>query len=336
MSNQKLIEYPIRGIQLLLYLFIQIIFLPLSIIGLVIGNHKETKTVKKLNVSYSAVQALQYRWMMHYFGTREDKNSIEFVKSFPCESHISLLLVLGPLIISQKLFGFKTKFKQLDPIGEETVAGTPGRRLVMFDEAIHKYMDVMDQIVLLGSGFDLLAVNKTLDKDVKVFEIDQKSTLNLKKETLKSANIKHEWISFIPVDYDKESWSDLLIKSGFDNSKNTLFIWQSVSLFLDEEVVKQTLKEISSLCNEHSILVQDIYSRKHALGELSFAAKQARKLMEKNDEPWQFGLDFSKDPKGSINRFLQDCDLEETSTFIFGSKLDNEPFYAICESKRKL
>jgi hypothetical protein len=94
---------------ILLYIPIQIIFIPFAIIGLIDAIYKEMRKSKKLGVSFTAIQALQYRWIMHYFNTRPDPLSVAFIKKLPCESHFGLWSTLGALIISQRLFGFTTR-----------------------------------------------------------------------------------------------------------------------------------------------------------------------------------------------------------------------------------
>jgi O-methyltransferase involved in polyketide biosynthesis len=64
-----------------------------------------------------------------------------------------------------------------------------------------------------------------------------KDKLNVKVETLKKAGIEHDWITYIPVDYATESWVDNLLEAGFDKTKKTLFLWQSVSLYLEADKV---------------------------------------------------------------------------------------------------
>ena len=43
---------------------------------------------------------------------------------------------------------------------------------------------LMEQIVIPGAGFDLIALHFTKGKKVKVFKLDQVKTLNVKVETL--------------------------------------------------------------------------------------------------------------------------------------------------------
>ncbi|MGB3713625.1 MAG: SAM-dependent methyltransferase, partial [Candidatus Promineifilaceae bacterium] len=253
---------------------------------------------------------------------------------FPCESHFGLWSTFGALIISQRLFGFTTKFGEVDELGEETIFYTPGRRLLIFDRIMEKYVDEMEQIVIPGAGFDLIAMQFTKGKEVKVFELDQVKTLDVKIETLKKAGIKHNWITYIPVDYSNESWVDKLLEAGFDKTKKTLFLWQSVSLYLEADIVKETLGKMADLCVDGSIIAQDFYSKAFLLGEISKLAKRNMSLIERMGESSKFGIDMSDDPKAAVESFLKECGLKMTEFTQFGEKLDIEPFYCIVEAEK--
>ncbi len=323
----------IKLIQIILYVPIQIIFIPFAIIGIVIGMYKEMVLSKKYGVSFSAGQALQPRYYMHYFGTRPDPITVEFTKNYPCESHFGLLSIMGPLIIAQRLFGLKTRFSKIVEPGKETYDSTAGIRAITFDKIMEKYVDDMDQIVMPGCGFDFITLEYTKAKNLKVFEIDLPNTLKIKVDTLEKAGIEHDWITYIPVDYSKESWVEKLLEAGFDKTKKTLFIWQSVSLYLEEDTVKDSLREMADLCTEGSVIAQDFYS-KAFLGSNSMAVKSQRNIIEKNGEPWIFGIDMSDSPKEAVESFLKECGLKMTEYIQFGEKLDIEPFYCIVEGKK--
>ena len=248
----------IKITQIILYIPIQIIFVPFMIIGLLHGLYKEIVISKKLGVSFSAGQSLQYRWIMHYFNTRPDQMSVEFTKKFPCESHFALWTIMGVLILARRWFGFNTRLSKLVEPGYETFDTTAGRRVIVFDEIMEKYIDSVEQIVMPGAGFDLIALKYAEGKDIKVFEIDQTNTIKIKAETLEKAGINHDWVTFVPVDYSSESWADKLIEAGFNKEKRTLFIWQSVSLYLDEDTVKKSLLQMAELCTSESVVVQDL------------------------------------------------------------------------------
>ncbi len=158
--------------------------------------------------------------------------------------------------------------------------------------------------------------------------------MDIKIETLKKAGIKQDWITYVPVNYSNESWADKLLSAGFDKSKKTLFLWQSVSHFLDAEVVKETLRQMADLCADGSVIAQDFYSEKFALGKYSGIASKPRNMMAKMGEPWKFGIDMTNDPKTAVESFLNECDLKLTAYIQFGEKLDIEPFYCIVEAEK--
>jgi len=321
--------------QIILYIPIQIIFIPFALVGIIDGFYREMKISKKLGISYSAVKALQYRWFMHYFNTRPDSHSAAFTKEFPCESQFGLWSTMGALIISQRVFGFTTRLGKLVEPGYETLVSTAGNRVLMFDRIMEKYVDEMEQIVLPGSGFDLIALHYTKGKKVTVFEIDQVKTLNIKVETMKKAGIKHDWITYVPVDFSNESWVEKLSEAGFDKTKKTLFLWQSVSLYLDSDSVKETLREMADLCSDGSIIAQDFYSKTFSSGDYSKLVKRQMSMVENMGEPWKFGIDMSHDPQAAVESFLKECGLKMKEFNQFGEKLNIEPFYCIVEAEKE-
>ena len=332
-KQNNIVSKIINIFKIIPFIILQVLFIPFMIFGLSIGIYKEMYRSKKLGISFSAGQALQYRWIMHYFDTRPDPISVQFTKKFPCESHFALWSTMGAFIISHKVFGFKSTFTKLVPIGHETLNKIAGNRVLIFDKIIEKHLDNVDQIVLPGAGFDLVAQKYTKDKNIKVFEIDQKNTINMKIDTMRKANIESEWITYIPVDYEVESWSKKLIDSGFDRTKRTLFLWQSVSLYLDENLVIENLKEMKALCNEDSIIALDLYSTAFLDGSISKMATKNMDMIAKQGEPWKFTLNMSHNPKEVIEEFLKKSNLEITKFYQFGKEINVEPFYCIVEAK---
>jgi methyltransferase (TIGR00027 family) len=329
-----LLRFLIKFLQIILYVSIQIVFIPLAIIGLVVALYKELWRSKQLSVSFSAIKALQYRWMMHYFNTRPDSLSVAFTRHFPCESHFGMWSILGALIISVRLSGFPEKLGKLVEPGEESLDTLAGIRVLTFDRIMQEHVDDVDQVVLLGSGFDLIAHHLTKGKNVAVFEIDQVHTLNMKVETLQRASIECGWITYIPVDFSNESWDSKLLEAGFERSKRTLFLWQSVSLYLEPETVRATLLNMGNLCAEGSIIAQDFYSQSMVDCDFSKAAKKFKGIIEKMGEPWKFGLDMSDDPRGVVESYLNEVGLQMTEYIQFGEKRGLEGFYCIVEAEK--
>ena len=70
-QHPGILRFLIKLSQIILYIPIQIAFMPFAIIGLIVGTYKEFGKSRKLGVSFSSVQTLQYRWVLHYFNTRQ-------------------------------------------------------------------------------------------------------------------------------------------------------------------------------------------------------------------------------------------------------------------------
>ncbi len=316
----------------LFYLVLQILILPLTILGLIDGAYKELVIGKKMGISYSAGQTLQYRVFMHYFGSRQDPYTINFTRKFPCESLFGLWSVFGAFFLARKYLGFSTKLNEIPEDGRETLGTTAGKRVLLFDGIMEKYIDQVEQVVLPGVGFDLIAHHFTESKGIRVFEIDQTNTIKVKVDTLDKAGINHEWITYIPVDYHKEAWSDKLLEAGFVKGKKTLFLWQSVSHFLSQDQVKECLEIMKDFSGPGSMIVQDFYSDHFIHHNNEMAVKKQKSMMAKRGEPWIFGIDMSENPKESVGSFLNSCGLDLTDYHQFGKELNIEPFYCIVES----
>ncbi len=327
-------RFLIRLFQIILYIPVQILFIPVAMAGLVIGLYKEFGGSRKLGVSFSAGQVLQSRWFMHYFGTRPDPLTVAFTKRFPCESHFCLWSIMGALILSRRLFGFTTRLSAVADPEDADLAATSGSRMIMFDKIMDQHVGDMEQIVLPGAGFDLITLRYTKGKPMKVFELDQVNTLRVKIDTLKKAGIEHDWIHFIPVDYQCESWIEKLLEAGFDPARKTLFLWQSVSLYLEADEVKEALRGMADLCPEGSVIVQDLYSESYIRGTYSSLAKKNMRLIAKMGEPAKFGIDMTDNPQATVESFLNECGLRMTNYIQFGERLGIEPFYCIVESEK--
>jgi len=326
----------IKLFQFLIFLILQILFIPFALIGLLLALYKEMYVSKKLGVSFTAGQAIQIRWIMHYFGTRADKDTVEFIKHFPIESHIGFLGMFGAAIIANRICGYTLSMAKIPEPGKESLMTFLPTRTITFDRIVEKYSSQVDQIVNMGAGFDLRLLKYTKGKDVKIFELDQEKTQNLKLETMKKADLKHDWITYIPVDFREESWVEKLTQSGFDRAKKTYFHWEAVADYLEEDVVKDTLKKMSELCSQGSIIGQSFASKALVTGEGTYAMKRTKELMEKFGEPWLYGIDMSGDARASVESLLSEFGLVLTELTLLGHKRKTgKPFFAIavCEKR---
>ena len=115
------------------------------------------------------------------------------------------------------------------------------------------------QYVMLGAGLDTFAFRETefLSK-YRVFEVDHPLTQADKRERIARAG----WtipdnLTFVPVDFTKDSLAERLIAAGFAPSVKSFFSWLGVTYYLPRKAIDTMLSALSSLCADGSTLVFD-------------------------------------------------------------------------------
>lgn len=174
--------------------------------------------------------------------------------------------------------------------------------------------DGIRQMVILGAGYDSRAYRIAGLKDnVKVFEIDHPATQNDKKAKLiKLFGALPLHVTYVSVDFDRESFEQKLLASSYDPSLKTLFIWEGVTYFLSEEAIDSTLAFVRDKSGNGSSIIFD-YTFKSVIDGTydSPEAKREKEILASLGEPLTFGIE-----EGKINEFLSAkgfCDITEVS-----------------------
>ncbi len=104
------------------------------------------------------------------------------------------------------------------------------------------------QLVVLGAGLDTYAYRSPFKNRLRIFEVDHPATQAWKREMLTAASIPvPEWLSFAPVDFERETLAEGLASAGFDPSQQTFFTWLGVVPYLTRETIWSTLSFISGI-----------------------------------------------------------------------------------------
>jgi methyltransferase (TIGR00027 family) len=161
------------------------------------------------------------------------------------------------------------------------------------DTLVTKLNIGLDQVVILGAGFDTRAYRLPGIEKTRVFEVDLTGTMELKVKRLsKVLGSVPDHVTLVRIDFDREEIENLLIKQGYQPDKRTFFIWEGVTQYLSAEAVRNTLTFIAESGGEGSGIVFT-YIRKGLFsgvdtpdwfqGYLDFAARVG--------SPVGFGLD---------------------------------------------
>jgi len=105
------------------------------------------------------------------------------------------------------------------------------------------------QYVMLGAGFDTFGFrNPYAGKGLRVFEVDRPASQGWKKYMIKVANYPiPPSLTFVPVNFEKESFLDRLVASGFKRTEPAFFAWLGVVFYLSRKTVRSTLATLATL-----------------------------------------------------------------------------------------
>ncbi|MDD2798704.1 MAG: class I SAM-dependent methyltransferase [Bacteroidales bacterium] len=109
----------------------------------------------------------------------------------------------------------------------------------------------VSQYVILGSGLDTFAQRRlNEDTNLHIFEIDHPDTLTWKQERLKELGYGvPNYLHFVPVDFETDSWYEALMKGKFDKNKKSVIASTGVTLYLTKEAIISTLNQIATFAS---------------------------------------------------------------------------------------
>jgi methyltransferase (TIGR00027 family) len=217
----------------------------------------------------------------------------------------------------------------------EAASGIARTRLI--DDAVTKSVhECVEQVVILGSGFDSRAYRLPGISSVRVFEVDRPNTLAVKRKRLKKIlTTLPSHVIFVEIDFNVQELGDVLAKSGFNLQRPSLFICEGVSEYLSERAVDGTLRFIATAA-AGSLLIFTYLHRGALDNPLAFAgAEDQARNSTRIGEPWTFGLYPEKVPSYFRERGLDVVEdlgsLEFRSRYLspLGRQVEGHEYYRI-------
>lgn len=168
-------------------------------------------------------------------------------------------------------------------------------RTAYLDQIVEKALrENIPQIVFFGAGYDTRTYRFAAQiKQTTIFEMDIASTQQRKKQLLQHANVPiPAQLTFVTIDFERDTLAKVLLQAGFERNKQTQFIWEGVTYYLSARAVDETLAFVrshspagSAICFDYMLHAPDISSRYGVK-----AAKEAMRALYAA-EPVQFGIE---------------------------------------------
>lgn len=128
-------------------------------------------------------------------------------------------------------------------------ASVVGRARFIEDLIVEESKRGIGQYVILGAGLDSFAQRRPdIAARLQIFEIDQPDTLSWKRARLiENGYTISERLHFVAVDFEISSWWQKLLQAGFDPDEPAVIACTGVTLYLTEEAINSTLRQLSAL-----------------------------------------------------------------------------------------
>ena len=115
------------------------------------------------------------------------------------------------------------------------------------DELARSVAHGVRQYLVLGAGLDTFAYRNP-HPGLRVFEVDHPDTQTWKREQLLAGGIPiPSSITFVPIDFEKQTLEDGLERSGLDAKSAAFFSWLGVTPYLTREACISTLRFIAGM-----------------------------------------------------------------------------------------
>lgn len=158
------------------------------------------------------------------------------------------------------------------------------------------------QILIFGAGFDSRGVRLgSKVKDARIFELDAPLTQAAKIERYRRKKVQIPGsLTYIPIDFDRESLPERLLQEGFEKGRPSLFILEGLTMYLQPGSVDGTFRVIEEFSGAGSRVVFDhIYASVLRRENLYEGEEALYKGVADNGERFCFGIE-----KGHADEFL--------------------------------
>jgi methyltransferase (TIGR00027 family) len=151
------------------------------------------------------------------------------------------------------------------------------------------FSDGIDQLVLLGAGFDTTSL-RSVGTPVTVFEVDAPTTQQDKRAVIEHLPRNHRTV-WAPCDFEQGMLRERLLGSGFDPARPSVIAWIGVSMYLTGHAIDQTLADLAALCAPGSYLVLDYIDADVVTAASRWkSARRVARLVARRGEPYRSGF----------------------------------------------
>lgn len=190
----------------------------------------------------------------------------------------------------------------------------PGPRLsavartrLIDDTLLHALADGVQQVVILGAGYDTRAYRLPALRRVRVIEIDHPDTQAVKRSIIqRELGTTGAHVSFVPIDFDRQSLADIVTDGDLARGVATFILWEGVASYLSPAAVDATVRWARDVAGPNSQLMLTYVHRGLIEGTQQFPHAGAWvRSVQRAGEPFVFGFNPCELPEYLTDRGWQ-------------------------------
>lgn len=146
----------------------------------------------------------------------------------------------------------------------------------------------LQQVVLLGAGFDCRAHRRLLHPPAVFLEVDRAEIQARKRRLLRDR--AGDAVRYVPCDFEAGALDASLRRAGFRRDQPAFFLWEGVTNYLSPGAVDEVLEFVSSTA-PGSLLLFTYVERRVLEDPGGFAgSRRLRWILGRTQESWTFGI----------------------------------------------
>jgi methyltransferase (TIGR00027 family) len=153
----------------------------------------------------------------------------------------------------------------------------------------------INQVIVFGAGYDCRVHRLQLKQRVMYVEVDDPLKQQAKRNILESSSIKPETqLDYLAVDFHTQELADILPSLFYNEHYKTLFIWEGVTNYFTAPIADKIFQYFQSFPSGTTIIFTYVDEKVLSNPELFTGAANVTKLLQNNNEFWNFGIDPAK------------------------------------------